>query len=72
MTSLQKEDSLFGEKNNKRLLMKSIVDCKKTPVLHLPDEQGQFELYSDTSKFATGSVLYQTSDWTAKAHCLCK
>ena len=28
MTSLEKEDSLFGEKNNKRLLMKLNIDYK--------------------------------------------
>ena len=28
MTPLEKEDSLFGEKNNKRLLMKSNIDYK--------------------------------------------
>ena len=28
-------------------------------VLHLPDRHGRFQLYSDTSKFATGSALYQ-------------
>ena len=28
-------------------------------VLHLPDNKGRFHLYSDTSKFAMGSVLYQ-------------
>ena len=27
--------------------------------LHLPDRHGRFQLYSDTSKFATGSALYQ-------------
>ena len=32
---------------------------KTTPVLHLPDKTGRFQLYSDASKFATGSVLYQ-------------
>ena len=31
---------------------------KKTPILHLPDNEGRFHLYSDNSKFATGSVLY--------------
>ena len=31
----------------------------KPPVLHLSDNKGKFHLYSDTSKFATGSVLYQ-------------
>ena len=31
----------------------------KPPVLHMPNETGRFHLYSDTSKFATGSALYQ-------------
>ena len=32
---------------------------QRSPVLHLPDRHGQFQLYSDTSKFTTGSTLYQ-------------
>ena len=32
---------------------------QRPPVLHLPDRYGRFLLYSDTSKFATGSALYQ-------------
>ena len=32
---------------------------QRPPVLHLPDRYGCFQLYSDTSKFATGSALYQ-------------
>ena len=32
---------------------------QRPPVLHLPDKHGCFQLYSDTSKFATGSALYQ-------------
>ena len=32
---------------------------KRPPVLHLPNRDGRFQLYSDTSKFATGSTLYQ-------------
>ena len=31
----------------------------KPPVLCLPDNKGIFHLYSDTSKFAIGSALYQ-------------
>ena len=31
----------------------------KHPVFHMPNNTGRFHLYSDTSKFATGSVLYQ-------------
>ena len=32
---------------------------QRPPVLHLPDRHGHFQLYYDTSKFATGSALYQ-------------
>ena len=32
---------------------------QRPPVLHLPDRHGCFQMYSDTSKFATGSALYQ-------------
>ena len=31
----------------------------KQPVLHLPGNKGRIHLYSDTSKFATGSAFYQ-------------
>ena len=31
----------------------------KAPVLHMPNHEGRFHLYSDTSKFASGSALYQ-------------
>ena len=31
----------------------------KPPVLHMPNKTGRFHVYSDTSKFATGSALYQ-------------
>ena len=34
----------------------------KPPVLSMPDRRGRFLLYSDTSKFATGSALYQVQD----------
>ena len=37
------------------------IKCKliKPPVLHMPNTTGRFHLCSDTSKFATGSALYQ-------------
>ena len=38
----------------------------KQPVLHLPDNKGRFQLYSDTSKFATGSALYQMQNGKLK------
>ena len=57
MTSLEKVDSFYGKRNS------SIDEIKhrlqRPPVLHLPDRHGCFQLYSDTSKFATGSALYQ-------------
>ena len=31
----------------------------KAPVLHMPNKMGRFHLYSYTSKYATGSALYQ-------------
>ena len=35
-------------------------------VLHMPDRKGRFLLYSDTSKHAIGSALYQVQDGKAK------
>ena len=59
MTSLEKEDSLFGEKNNKKAFDEIKCRLQRPPFLHLPDRHGRLQLYSDTSKFATGSALYQ-------------
>ena len=44
------------------------IKCRlqRPPVLHLPNRHGQFQLYSDTSKFATGSVLYQIQNGQPK------
>ena len=39
---------------------------QKPPVLSMPDSRGIFLLYSDTSKFATGSALYQVQDGKPK------
>ena len=36
------------------------------PVLHMPNKIGRFHLHSDTSKFATGSVLYQIQNGKSK------
>ena len=38
----------------------------KPPVLHIPNKTGRFHLYSDTSKFATGSALYQIQNGKPK------
>ena len=39
---------------------------QKPPVLSMPDRKGRFLLYSDTSKLATGSALYQVQDGKPK------
>ena len=36
------------------------------PILHLPDGKGRFPLYSDMSKYATGSALYQIQNGKPK------
>ena len=44
------------------------IKCRliKPPVLHMPNTTGRFHLYSDTSKFATGSALYQIQNGKPK------
>ena len=39
---------------------------QRPPILHLPERQGQYQLYSDTSKFTTGSALYQIQNGQPK------
>ena len=38
----------------------------KIPVLHMPNNTGRFHLYSDPSKFAMGSALYQVQNGEPK------
>ena len=38
----------------------------KPPVLHMPNKTGRFHLYSDTSKFATSSAMYQIQNGKPK------
>ena len=44
------------------------INCRliKPPILHMPNNTGRFHLYSDTSKFATGSTLYQIQNGKPK------
>ena len=44
------------------------IKCRlvKPPVLHMPNTAGRFHLYSDTSKFATGSALCQIQNGKPK------
>ena len=38
----------------------------RQPGLHLPENKSRFHLYSDTSKFAKGSALYQIQNGKPK------
>ena len=44
------------------------IKCRliKPPILHMPNSIGRFHLYSDNSKFAMGSVLYQIQNGKPK------
>ena len=44
------------------------IKCRliKPPVLHMTNMISRFHLYSDTSKFATGSALYQIQNGKPK------
>ena len=53
-----KEQQYSFEKIKHRLI--------KSLVLHMPHKTGRFHLYSDTSKCATGSALYQIQNGKAK------
>ena len=39
---------------------------QKPPISHLPNSKERFHLYSDTSKYATGSALYQIQNGKPK------
>ena len=43
----------------------------KQSVLYMSNKTGRFHLYSDTSKFASGSALYQDTKWKAQIDCIC-
>ena len=44
------------------------IKCRliKSPVLHMPNATGRFNLYSDTSKLTTGSTLYHIQNGKPK------
>ena len=54
----EQEQQVAFEEIKKRL--------QNAPILHLPDNKGRFHLYSDTSKYATGSTLYQMQNGKPK------
>ena len=59
----QEQQSAFEEIKNR---------LQKPPVLHLPDGKGKFHLFSDTSKYAVESALYQIQNSKTKVGSICK
>ena len=55
----RKGRQFLWEKEQKQAFDEIKCRLQRPPVLHLPNRHGHFQLYSDTSKFATGSALYQ-------------
>ena len=66
MTLLEKGRQFLWEKEQQQAFDEINHRLQRPPVLHLPDRHGCFQLYSDTSKFATGSVLYQIQNGQPK------
>ena len=58
----RKGRQFLWEKEQQKAFDKIKHRLQSPPVLHLPDRHGRFQLYSDTSKFATGSALYQVQN----------
>ena len=50
------------------------IKCRliKSQVLHMPNKTGRFHLYSNTSKFATGSALDQIQNGETKINSIHK
>ena len=55
----RKGRQFLSEKEQQQAFDEIKCRLQRPPVLHLPNRHGWFQLYSDTSKFATGSALYQ-------------
>ena len=64
---LTRKDRPFKWEQEQQMAFDEIKSrLQKLPVLHLPDSKGRFHLYSDTSKYAMGSVLYQIQNGKPK------
>ena len=56
----------WGKEQQDFICRNKVHRLMKPPVLHMPNKTGRFHLYTDTSKFATGSALYQIPDGKPK------
>ena len=62
----RKGRQFLWEKEQQQAFDEITRGLQRPPVLHLPDRHGCFQLYSDTSKFAIGSALYQIQNGQPK------
>ena len=69
---LTKKGGQFIWSEEKQLAFDEVKRLVNPAVLHLPDNKGRFYLYSDASKCATGSALYQILKWQTKVNTLCE
>ena len=64
---LTRKDRPFNWQQEQQTAFEEIKSkLEKPPILHLPDGKGRFHLYSDTSKCAMGSALYQIQNGKPK------
>ena len=64
---MTRKDRPFNQRQDHQTAFNEIKSrLQKPPVLHLPDTKGKIHLYSDTSKYATGSALYQIQNGKPK------
>ena len=63
---MQKGKHFIWGKEQQEAFIEIKSRLQRPPILHLSDWQGRFQLYSDTSKFATGSALYQIQNGQPK------
>ena len=59
---IKKDRDFIWGKEQQEAFVEIKARLQKPPVLSMLDKRGRFTLYSDTSKHATGSVLYQVQD----------
>ena len=62
----RKGRQFIWEKEQQEAFEEIKIRLVKAPVLHMPNCEGRFHLYSDTSKFAAGSALYQIQNGKLK------
>ena len=67
MTLLEREDSLFGEKNNKRPLMRSNTDYKDLQSYIYPTDMDDFNCTQILVSSPLVACAVPNPEWTAKA-----